>query len=144
MFLGEYQHALDDKGRVVLPSKFRNSLAGGCVVAKGQDDCLYVYTMEGWAAKAAQVSALPATERKARDFARALFGGAKDQEPDKQGRIVIPETLIQYASLEKEVTVVGVADHIEIWPTPAWEAISATADEFYSGIEEALSTGGEI
>jgi len=144
VFLGEYQHALDDKGRVVLPSKFRNLLAGGCVVAKGQDDCLYVYTMEAWAERAAQVAALPPTDRKARDFARALFGGAKDQEPDKQGRIVIPEQLLKYASLEKDVTVVGVADHIEIWSTPAWEAISQAADEFYSGIEEALSKGGEI
>ena len=144
MFLGEYQHALDDKGRVVLPSKFRNSLAGGCVVAKGMDDCLYVYTMEGWTERAAQVATLPDTDRRARDFARALFGGAKDQEPDKQGRIAIPEKLLEYASLEKDVTIVGVADHIEICATPAWEAISETADEFYSGIEEALSAGGEI
>jgi MraZ protein len=135
---------LDDKGRVVLPSKFRNLLAGGCVVAKGQDACLYVYTMEGWAEKAAQISELPGTDRKARDFARALFGGAKDQEPDKQGRIVIPEGLLEYASLEKDVTVVGVANHIEIWSTTAWQAISEAADEFYSGIEEALSAGGEI
>ena len=144
MFLGEYQHALDDKGRVVLPSKFRNSLAGGCVVAKGQDKCLYVYTMEAWADKAAKVAALPGTDRKSRDFSRALFGGAKDQEPDKQGRIAIPEPLLTYASLERDVTVVGVADHIEIWSTPAWQAISEVADEFYSGIEEALSADGEI
>ena len=144
MFLGEYQHALDDKGRVVLPSKFRDLLKKGCVVTKGQDRCLYVYTIDRFAEEMAKVTGLPTTDRRSRNFSRSLFAGARDQEPDKQGRIAIPETLRTYASLDKDVTVVGVADHIEIWATSAWAEVSLEADELYSGIEEALSAGGEI
>ncbi len=144
MFLGEYQHALDDKGRVVLPSKFRDSLKKGCVVTKGQDRCLYVYTMDRFEEEVAKVTGLPTTDRRSRNFSRSLFAGARAQEPDKQGRVAIPETLRAYASLDKDVTVVGVADHIEIWATPAWAEVSLEADELYSGIEEVLSAGGEI
>lgn len=144
MFLGEYQHALDEKGRVVLPRKYRGSLARGCVITKGQEHCLYVFTMERWDEEMAKVAKLPRTDRRTRDFSRSFFAGASDQDIDKQGRIAIPEKLRTYASLGKDVTVVGVADYIEIWSTPVWENVAAEADELYAGIEEVLSVGGDI
>ena len=144
MFLGEYQHALDDKGRVVLPRKFRDDLEKGCVITKGQENCIYVFTPERWEEEVAKVSKLPRTDRRARKYSRSFFAGASDQKPDRQGRIAIPENLRAYASLEKEVAVVGVADYVEIWSKSAWENAAAEADELYSGIEEVLSEGGDI
>lgn len=144
MFLGEYQHALDDKGRVVLPRKFRDSLEHGCVITKGQENCLYVFTMAGWEKEMAKVAKLPRTDRRSRNFSRSFFAGASDQGLDKQGRIAIPETLRVYAALDRDVTVVGVADYIEIWSTATWRDVAAEADELYSGIEEVLSEGGDI
>ena len=144
VFLGEYQHALDDKNRVVLPRKFRDALEDGCVITKGQEHCIYVYTPERWAEEVAKITKLPRTNRRSRNFSRSFFAGASDVELDKQGRIAIPETLRNYATLAKDVTVVGVADRVEIWSTPVWETVAAEADELYSGIEEVLSAGGEI
>lgn len=146
MFLGEYQHALDDKGRVVLPRKFRDDLKDGCVITKGQEHCIYVFTPARWEEEVAKVSKLPRTQSRARKYSRSFFAGASDQKPDKQGRIAIPENLRRYASLgtDETVTVVGVADYVEIWSTSAWENVAADADELYAGIEEVLSEGGDI
>lgn len=144
MFLGEYQHALDDKGRVVLPRKFRDDLEKGCVITKGQEHCIYVFTMERWQEEMAKVAKLPRTDRRSRNFSRSFFAGASDQKLDRQGRIAIPENLRTFASLDKDVTVVGVADYIEIWSSSVWEDVAAEADELYAGIEEVLSEGGDI
>jgi len=144
VFLGEYQHALDDKGRVVLPRKFRDDLEKGCVITKGQEHCIYVFTMDRWQEEMAKVSKLPRTDRRSRNFSRSFFAGASDQTLDKQGRVAIPENLRTFASLDKDVTVVGVADYIEIWSTSVWEDVAAEADELYAGIEEVLSEGGDI
>ena len=144
MFLGEYQHALDDKGRVVLPRKFRDALEHGCVITKGQEHCIYVFTMDRWKEEQAKVAKLPRTDRRSRNFARSFFAGASDQTLDRQGRVAIPENLRTFASLDKDVTVVGVADYIEIWSTSVWEDVAAEADELYAGIEEVLSEGGDI
>jgi len=144
VFLGEYQHALDDKGRVVLPRKFRDDLDDGCVITKGQEHCIYVFTMDRWQDEMKKVSKLPRTDRRSRNFSRSFFAGASDQKLDRQGRIAIPEHLRTYASLDKDVTVVGVADYIEIWSTSVWENVAAEADELYAGIEEVLSEGGDI
>ena len=144
MFLGEYQHSLDDKGRVVLPRKFRDSLEDGCVITKGQDHCLYVFSMDRWHEEQAKVASLPRTNATARKFARSFFAGASDQPLDKQGRIAIPESLRSYAKLTKDATVVGVADHIEIWSTKEWAKAEAEADEVYAGIEQVLSESGGI
>lgn len=144
MFLGEYQHALDDKGRVVLPRKFRDALEHGCVITKGQEHCIYLFTMDRWKEEMEKVAKLPRTDRRSRNFSRSFFAGASDQSIDKQGRIAIPENLRSYASLEKDVTVVGVADYVEIWSTSVWEDVAAEADELYAGIEEVLSEGGDI
>lgn len=144
MFLGEYQHSLDGKGRVVMPSKFRDGLDDGCVITKGQEHCLYVFPLDRWEEEVAKVSRLPRTDRRARNFARSFFAGASDQRLDKQGRIQVPEVLRVYATLEKDVTVVGVAERVEIWATSVWQTVAAAADEYYSAIEESLYDGEGI
>jgi MraZ protein len=142
MFLGEYAHSLDEKGRVVMPSKFRPELATGCVVTKGQERCLYVFPQDRWDDEAAAVLKLPRTDRRARNFSRSFFASASDQTLDRAGRCVIPEPLRTYAGLTKDVTVVGVADRIEIWDTDTWHTIAAEADDYYADIEEVLSEDG--
>ena len=139
MFLGQYVHTLDSKGRVVMPRKFRGGLADGCVITKGQERCLYVFPLERWEEEARRVQRLRRTDRRARTFSRSFFAGASDQSLDRQGRIQIPEPLRDYAGLEKEVTVVGVADRLELWASDLWQHEATRADEYYAGIEEALS-----
>jgi len=142
VFLGEFGHSMDSKGRVVMPRKFRAELAQGCVITKGQERCLYVFPMEQWGHEAARVQKLPRTDRRARNFSRSFFASAADQSLDKQGRVQIPEALRAYAGLEKDVTVVGVADRIELWSSTVWHDAAAEADEYYAGIEEVLSGEG--
>jgi len=142
VFLGEYQHSIDDKGRLVLPSKFRHALAEGLVITKGQDRCLYVFTPERWGDEVERVNRLSRLNRRNRNYARSFFGSASDQELDRQGRIQIPSQLRSYAALDKDVLVVGVADRIEIWDTDAWRELSVEADQLYADIEEALGEEG--
>jgi len=142
VFLGEYNHSLDPKGRLVMPAKFRRGLEHGCVVTKGQDRCLFVFPRERWDEEAEKVLRLPRTDRRARNFARSFFASASDQVPDKQGRIQLPEALRAYAGLERDVTVVGMADHVELWPTAVWNEVAAEADDYYAEIEEVLSEEG--
>jgi MraZ protein len=142
MFLGEYSHSLDEKGRVVMPSKFRAELAAGCVVTKGQERCLYVFPENRWEGEAARVLKLPRTDRRARNFSRSFFASASDQMLGRSGRCQIPEPLRTYAGLSKDVTVVGVADHIEIWDTATWSTVAMEADDYYADIEEVLSEDG--
>jgi len=142
MFLGEYSHSLDEKGRVVMPSKFRVGLAGGLVITKGQERCLYVFGMDTWSQESARVQRLPRTDRRARNFSRSFFASASDQSLDRTGRCQIPEPLRIYAGLDKDITVVGVSDRIEIWDTETWHSVAAEADEYYAGIEEVLSGEG--
>ena len=142
MFLGEYNHSLDEKGRVVMPSKFRQRLERGCVVTKGQERCLFVFPTDQFDEEASKVLSLPRTDGRARKFSRSFFASATDQVPDKQGRVQVPEALRTYAGLEKEVVVVGIADHIEIWAAAAWHQASAEADESYAEIEDVLSGDG--
>ena len=142
MFLGEYQHSVDSKGRLVLPSRFRDRLERGLVVTKGQERCLYVFPIDRWDQEVEQVNNLPRTDRRSRNYARSFFGSASDQQLDRQGRIQIPQPLREYASLAKDVVVIGVADRVEIWNVESWESVSDEADEQFAGIEEALSGDG--
>lgn len=142
MFLGEYTHSLDAKGRVVMPSKFRAELANGCVVTKGQERCIYVFPMDRWDEESSKVLNLPRTDRRARNFARSFFAMASDQTPDRQGRVQIPESLRTYAGLGKDLVVVGVADHIEVWAADTWRTVVTEADEYYSEVGEAISEDG--
>jgi MraZ protein len=142
LFLGEYQHTVDEKGRIVMPSRFRDRLDDGVVVTKGQERCLYVFPADRWEQEVEKVSRLPRTNRTNRNYARSFFGSAIDQQTDKQGRLQLPQTLRTYAGIDKDVVIVGVSDRLEIWDTAAWEALSEEADQLYSSIEEALSEEG--
>jgi MraZ protein len=128
MFLGEYTHALDDKGRLTLPAKYRAELATGLVVTRGIDKCLFVFPMTEWKTLSDKLSALPLTDAQAREFQRLIFSGATDPELDKQGRVLLPQYLRDYAGLTGEVIVAGLNTHMEIWAPDVWNAIRANFD----------------
>lgn len=136
MFLGEYQHSLDAKGRLILPSKFRARLEPGLVLTKGQDGCLYVLPVEEWSRTAERLRDVRITNRATRDFARLWFSGASEDRPDRQGRISIPENLRAYAALERDVTVIGAGTRAEIWNREAWERRRTEMERGYSDMEE--------
>lgn len=121
MFIGEYQHNIDAKGRMIIPSKFREELGISFVVTKGLDNCLFVYSKSEWSNLEAKLKNLPFTNKDARTFVRFFFSGATECEIDKQGRILIPANLRAYASLEKDVVVIGVSTRVEIWSKDKWE-----------------------
>ncbi len=121
MFIGEFRHTIDDKGRVSLPSKFRAALASGCVITRGLDRCLWVYPVDEWQNLAEKISALPITQKNARSFSRLMLAGATDTKLDRVGRVNLPTYLRNYAGLGKEVVVVGIYNRIEIWPAEEWE-----------------------
>lgn len=121
MFIGEYQHAIDSKNRIIVPSKFRESLGGKFVITKGLDGCLYAYTMEEWKVLENKLRNLPLTSKDARAFVRFFFSGANEIEIDKQGRALIPQNLLEYASIKKEIVSIGVLTRIEIWSKEKWE-----------------------
>ncbi len=121
MFKGEYSHTIDAKGRLIMPSKFREQLGDEFVVTKGLDGCLFVYDNSEWTAFEEKLRALPLTNQNARKFTRFFLAGASDCEVDRQGRILIPAVLREFAHLEKEVTLVGVGSRIEIWNRALWE-----------------------
>lgn len=120
MFLGEYEHTLDDKGRFTIPAKLRSGLASGMVVTVGIDPCLWLFPMDRWLELAEKVSGLPLTDPQAREFRRQVFGGAADLEPDRQGRVGLPPFLRSYAHIDKQVVVIGLHDHCEIWNPEVW------------------------
>ncbi|SDB07195.1 division/cell wall cluster transcriptional repressor MraZ [Eubacterium oxidoreducens] len=120
MFMGEYNHTIDAKGRLIVPAKFREALGDEFVVTKGLDGCLFVYTNEEWANIEAKFREIPLTTKDARKFMRFFFASAASCEIDKQGRILIPSVLREYAELEKDVVSVGVLSRIEIWSKSKW------------------------
>lgn len=121
-FFGEYEHNIDDKGRLTIPSKFRDSLGQSFMLTKGIDCCLFVFPMESWNAFEAKLKALPISDKDARDFTRFFFAGASECSLDRQGRISIPANLRRYAKLNKETRIIGVSDRLEIWSSDNWEA----------------------
>lgn len=135
MFVGEYQHSLDAKGRLILPSRFRARLSDGVVVTKGLDYCLFVYTPEEWGRVAERLSEAPISSRQARNFVRLMFSGAAEEVPDKQGRFLIPEHLRRYAGLERDVTVIGAGDRVEIWDRAKWEQHRDHEEEQYAQMD---------
>jgi len=128
MFMGEYNHTIDAKGRLIVPSKFRESLGDEFVVTKGFDGCLYVFDDEEWAALEAKIKTLPLTNKEARQFARFFLAGAASVEVDKQGRILLPGVLREFADLSKDVTLVGVGTRIEIWDKARYENTNTFED----------------
>src|SRR5699024_6718793 len=121
MFMGEYKHNLDTKGRIIVPSKFRELLDEQFVITRGLDRCLFAYTEDEWSRIEEKLRALPLTKKDARKFTRLCCSGATNVEIDRQGRINIPQILREYAGLSKDCTVIGVSSRIEIWDSSSWE-----------------------
>ncbi|MBS5523563.1 MAG: division/cell wall cluster transcriptional repressor MraZ [Clostridiales bacterium] len=142
MFIGEYNHTIDSKGRLIVPSKFREALGDEFVVTKGLDGCLFVYPMEEWTAFTDKLKELPLTKKDARQFSRFFLAGAASCEVDKQGRILIPSVLREFAGLEKDAVLVGVSSRIEIWSRSNWEKISDVDIEDMDNIAEHMEDIG--
>jgi MraZ protein len=142
MFLGEYEHNLDDKGRLAVPARFREELGDGVVITRGFDRCLMGFPRAKWEQLAQQVSALSLGQGDARNLRRLLFSGAADAQLDRQGRILIPQNLREYAGLDEEVIVAGLNTHFEIWSGARWHEVLDTLDVNGSLIAEQLAALG--
>lgn len=136
MFMGEYQHTIDSKGRLIVPAKFREGLGEKFVLTRGLDQCLFGYPLSEWKVIEEKLKALPLTKKDARAFTRFFFSGAIECEMDKQGRINIAAPLLAYAKLEKECVVIGVSSRIEIWSKQNWEQYVAEQEESFEEIAE--------
>jgi MraZ protein len=136
MFMGEFQHNIDTKGRIIVPSKFREGLGEAFVLTRGLDQCLFAYPMNEWRLLEEKLKKLPLTKKDARAFTRFFFSGAVECEVDKQGRINIPAPLRKYAVLDKECVVIGVSNRIEIWSNSEWETYFEQSEESFSEIAE--------
>jgi len=142
VFIGEYQHVLDPKGRVIMPSKFREGLGEKFVVTKGLDHCLFVYPQNEWQEFERKLRTLPLTSKDARAFTRFFFAGATECELDKQGRILIPANLREYAELVKELVIIGVASRVEIWSKERWDEYNDDANLDHQSIVEKMAELG--
>lgn len=142
MFIGEYSHNLDDKGRIAVPAKFRGLLFKGAVVTKGLDNCLFLYPKEQWSKIATKFANLPISQAKARAFSRHMLAGAMAATCDGQGRITLPEYLRTFAGLKKKVVVAGVYDRLEIWDEDKWNKYKTGTEKDSSEIAEALGEMG--
>jgi len=129
VFTGEYRHAVDDKGRIAVPSRFRAQLAAGLVVAQWLDSCLAVFPGEAWEQLSAKLAGLPVTDPNARLLQRRLFAGAFETELDRQGRVLLPQGLRSWAGLEAEGVVLGLQDHAEIWAPDRWTDYRRALDD---------------
>lgn len=138
MFIGEYQHNIDDKGRLAIPAKFRGQLSEGAVVTKGLDNCLSLFTKDGWEIEADRLMSLPLTQAKARAYARFMLASAFPVEIDKQGRVNVPAALRSYAGIEGATVVTGLGDHVEIWSPAAWEVYKSQIEKDSGQIAEDL------
>jgi MraZ protein len=142
MFIGEYQHSIDEKGRLAIPVKFRDGVGSGVVVTRGLDNCLFVFPMDEWKKLAEKLSSLPLSQSNSRAFARLMLAGAMDVEVDRQGRVVVPEYLRRYAKLGKDVVVAGLYGRIEIWGRSAWEKYKAKTEKDSNDIAEKMGELG--
>jgi MraZ protein len=141
VFLGTHNPRLDDKGRLFLPAKFRDRLASGLVVTRGQERCLYVFPMDEFMKVAEQMREAPTTSRAARDYMRVFLSGASDEVPDKQGRVTIPANLRTYAGLERDCTVIGAGARVEVWDSAAWTSYLESTEQAYADQAEEVIPG---
>ena len=141
MLLGEYEHTIDEKNRLTLPARFRDSFSGGGVVTRGMDGCLFAYARDEWQrVVGSRIGSLDLLSKDDRTLQRYFFSGAAEFEPDKQGRIMLPAALIQHAKLQKEVVVAGVYDHLEIWDRAAWREQMQEVEGSAEHVAERLAT----
>jgi len=141
-FLGTYTPKLDDKGRLILPAKFRPALAGGLVMTRGQENCLFVMPLDEFRRMHDQLSKAPVTNKQSRDYLRVLLSGASAELPDKQGRVSIQASLREYAGLTRDVAVIGAGSRVEIWDLATWEAYLAEQEPGYAGTAEEVFPNG--
>jgi len=138
MFMGEFQHTIDDKGRIIIPAKFREALGANFIITRGLDNCLFVYPREEWNALEQKLKQLPMMKSDARAFTRFFFSGASECEWDKQGRVNVPANLREYAKLDKDCIVIGVSNRVEIWDKATWQAYNQQSQESFNEIAEKL------
>ncbi len=141
MFLGSFTHSLDDKGRMTIPAKYRPELAAGVVVTRGLDHNLVIYPVDEWQRLSERIRQLPYTDKNARDFRRLVFGMATDAVPDKQGRILIPTELREYAGIDTEAVVAGMDSYIEVWSPAAWQSLRQTVEQNADQADNWLNLG---
>ena len=142
MFIGEYSHNLDDKGRLAIPAKFRAALKKGAVVTRGLDSCLFLYTKAEWQKLAQKLAALPFSQANSRAFARLMLAGAMDVEVDKQGRVILPEYLRQFAGLKKSTVIAGLYSRLEIWDETKWATYKGQTEAESGSIAERMAELG--
>ena len=138
MFMGEYHHNLDSKGRLIIPAKLRDQIGDKMVFTRGMEGCIFGYTIDVWQEIEAKLAKLPLTKRNARNFTRLFYSGAMESEFDKQGRVNLTTTLKRHAGLTKECVIVGVSNRIEIWSKERWDSFAEEANENYDDIAENL------
>src|SRR2546429_7529444 len=141
MFLGTHSPRLDEKGRMFLPAKYREVLAAGVVITKGQERCLYVFPAEEFTRITEGLRTAPVTSKTVRDYSRVLFASASDEVPDKQGRVTIPQGLREYASLQRDCVVIGANTRLEIWNAEAWQRYESEREEAFSAASEEVLPG---
>ncbi len=141
MFLGTHEPRLDEKGRLILPAKFREELSPGLVITKGQERCLYVFPAQEFLEITQTLKQAPVTAKSARDYMRVMFAGAHDEIPDRQGRITIPQGLRTYAGLEKECVVIGANTRVEIWDSKSWNAYLTDREKGFAEVSEEVFPG---
>lgn len=142
MFIGEYKHNLDDKGRLAIPTKFRADLSKGAVVTRGLDTSLFLFPKEEWDKLAQKLASLPLGQSNSRAFARLMLAGAMDVEVDKQGRVMLPEYLRAYAGLQKSVVIAGLYTRLELWDETSWNAYKSKMEEDAESVAEQLGELG--
>ena len=141
MFLGTHTPRLDEKGRIILPAKFRDELAEGLVLTRGQERCLYVFSVPEFERIYQQMSSAPISSKQARDYIRVFLSGASNEKPDKQGRVTIPQTLREYAGLSKELTVIGAGSRAEIWDSSVWNTYLIEQESQFAETDEEVIPG---
>jgi MraZ protein len=142
VFLGTHTPKLDDKGRLILPAKFRDELAEGLVITRFQERCLAIWPISSFIDMTKTVRSASSSQQDVRDYQRMLASGASDETPDKQGRITIPPHLRSYAGLDKDCVVVGAIDRVEVWNAAAWEQYSAEKESAFAELNQTLFPGG--
>ena len=138
MFIGEYHHTIDEKGRIIIPAKFREELGNNFIITRGIENCLFVYSTENWAKITNKLNSLPFTKKDARTFNRFFMSGATSVELDKQGRVNISKPLIDYAALLKDCVIIGTGDRLEVWSQESWESFFDSTKDSMSDIAENL------
>lgn len=141
MFLGTYEPKLDDKGRVILPARFREDMEGGIVLTRGQEHCIYAFPAQEFERMTVELRRAPLSSKQARDYIRVLLSGAYKEVPDKQGRITLPPDLRKYAGLDRELTVIGAGSRAEIWNSQAWNDYLSVQEDVFSQTENEIIPG---